>query len=101
MCSCTGGPSTDEERFKIMEGTPCEAITIDLLMMFKNPIDCYLQHKLWANIGSSEEEMQAASNWIANFINQKNEDNFDCNNLSELIVIRIMFSKILNLGVCL
>jgi len=100
MCGCEND-LTDEQRFGVPEDQPCSAITIGLLEMYKAPIDCYLRYELWPQINLTREEMQAASDYLATFIEQKRVDDNNCEGVANLVNIRMMMTLILNKGICL
>lgn len=101
MGCCDGTILSDEERFKVYSNTPCGAITVDMLIMYRRPIECYLQYGLWGKIGSTEEELTLAVEYLTNFINQKNIDDENCEGLDKLPIIRLIIDKIFKAGICL
>jgi hypothetical protein len=103
MGCCPGSSlyATDEQKYGVAENTPCDMITVDLLNMYKNPIDCYVQYKLWANIGSSEAELLAAQSALNTLIAQKEADENNCEGIAALVMIRVIVDKIIKKGACL
>lgn len=102
MSCCGGGaPIEDSERFGIAQNTPCQAITVDMLGIYKKNIDCYVQHKLWTNITSTEAEMTSAQTYLQGMITQKMADPNDCTNIESLYLVRLLVHKIILGGVCL
>lgn len=101
MSCCNAPLVTNEERYGVLEDTPCGSISIDLLTMFKRPIDCYLEHNLADKIGSNVNELQSASAFLLTFINQKKADPNDCTGISMLPIIRELVDKIIKKGLCL
>lgn len=99
-CGCDN-ELTEEQRFGVPQDAPCDSISIELLQMYKNPIDCYLKNRLWSQIGSTSEEMQAASDYLAVLIQQKIADPQNCEGVQNLLNIRKMMHLILNKGLCL
>jgi hypothetical protein len=92
---------TEQQRFGFVEGTPCEAITVDLLELYKRKIDCYLLYKLWVNIQSTKEELEGAQTYLQNFIDQKVADPSDCTGVESLYIVRALVDKIIRVGACL
>lgn len=101
MGCCPTKHYTDEERFGVLPNTQCSAITVDMLLMFKKPIDCYVKHGLWGEVGSSEEEMNSAVSYLEGFIAQKQLDEENCEGLESLAIIRSIVDKIIKKGICL
>lgn len=101
MCGCENNIITDEQRFGVPEGTPCSEITVGLLEMYKNPIGCYLRYGLHSQIGVSVEDLQAAYDFLDQFITQKTNDPNDCTGIDNLVTVRVIFSLILKRGICL
>ena len=102
MGCCGGGlPIDDSARFGVVQDTPCTAITVDMLSIYKKNVDCYVMHKLWNNIGSTEAEMQAAQTYLQTMISQKIADPNDCTNIESLYLVRLLVHKIILGGVCL
>lgn len=99
-CGCEN-ELTEDQRFGVPQDAPCDSISIGLLEMYKNPIDCYLKNKLWSQIGSTSEEMQAASDYLAGLIAQKTADPENCEGVQNLLNVRKMMHLILNKGICL
>ena len=102
MCGgCPGAlPVSDEIRYNV-QSVQCSAITVDLLRTYKRPIDCYLQHDLFAQIGSTQEELTNASEYLLKFIHQKQEDPDDCEGIESLAIIRSLVDRIIKKGICL
>lgn len=100
MCDCENNV-TDEVRFAVMEGTPCDKISVDLLVTYKKPIDCYLKYKLWDNIKSSKAELESAQSQLADMVSRKQADPMDCTGLESLYLIRIIVEKIIQKGMCI
>lgn len=103
MCNCDGiQPNlTDEEIYGQVAGTPCSAITVDLLQVYRKPIQCYLNHKLWVNVGSSEGELQNVTALLDIMISQKIGNPNDCTGMESLVTIRSLVDRIVRKGVCL
>jgi hypothetical protein len=103
MCNCDGiQPNmTDDEIYGAVTGTPCSAITVDLLKVYKKPVDCYLNFKLWGNVGSSEAELHNISSLLDIMIGQKIGNPNDCTGMESLVLIRSVVDKIVKKGVCL
>lgn len=103
MGCCPGSDPniTPQEQFGVVIGTPCTAITVDLLQIFKKMIDCYIQYGLWGKIGSSEEELTNARDYLQNFITQKIADPNDCTGVEMLYIVRQIADKIIKKGACL
>jgi hypothetical protein len=103
MCNCDGIQPvlTEQEMYGVIAGTPCEAITVDLLKTYKKPLDCYLQYKMWGNVGSSEGELVNATNLLDIMIGQKIANPSDCTGIESLYLIRSIVDKIVKKGVCL
>lgn len=101
--ACCGGSITlsDQERFGVYTSTPCTAITVDLLQVYKRGIDCYLRNKLWSRINSNEQEMLSAESYLQDFIDRKIADPNDCTGIESLYLIRVLFDKIVKIGVCI
>lgn len=81
--------------------TPCSAITVDLLNVYKSRIECYLKYGLWFNISSSEEEMNAANAHIDQMVERKLIDPNDCTGIESIVLIRMLVDRIIKLGACL
>jgi hypothetical protein len=103
MCNCDGiQPNlTDEEIYGQIAGTPCSAITVDLLKVYQKPVNCYLNYKLWGNVGSSEGELQNVASLLEVMIGQKIADPNDCTGMESLVEIRSLVDRIVKKGVCL
>jgi len=103
MCNCDGiqPQMTDDEIYGVGTGTPCSAITVDLLKVYKKPVDCYLNFKLWGNVGSSEGELQNISSLLDIMIGQKIGNPNDCTGMESLVIIRSIVDRIVKKGVCL
>lgn len=101
--ACCGNtePLTPQQKYGVRPGTPCEAITVDLLTLYKNKIDCYLTYKLWNNIQSTQAELENASMYLQAFISQKMADPTNCAGIDDLWIVRQIVDKIVILGACL
>jgi hypothetical protein len=100
---CCPGTSyaTEEQKFGVIPTTICSSITVDLLELYKRPIDCYLTYHLWNEIGSSELELQNAAAFLQKFINMKTADEEDCSEIASLSIVRSIVDKIIKKGICL
>lgn len=102
MGCCNGNIILSPEvRYGVSEETPCEAITVDLLRLYKDKIDCYLKYKLWGNINSSQIELENAVMYLSGFISQKELDSSNCSGIENLWIVRQIVDKIVKFGACL
>lgn len=101
MCDCDDNNLTPEQQYGMSAGTPCETITVDLLRLYLRPIKCYLKYKMWDRIGSNEQELISAKEYLDDFIARKSADPADCTGVESLVLIRVIVAKMVNLGVCL
>lgn len=101
MCNCGQQVLTEEEQYGVYANTPCTAITVDLLQMYKNPIDCYINYKLWGVIDMNESQLSTLSGQLQVLINQKISDPNNCDGIEHLAHIRSTVDKIVKRGVCL
>lgn len=101
--ACCGASDilSPEQKYGVLPGTPCEAITVDLLNLYKNKIDCYLTYKLWGNIQSSQAELENANMYLQGLISQKLEDPGNCTGIENLWIVRQLVDKIIIVGACL
>lgn len=101
MCNCQNLPLTEEEQYGVYQDAPCSAITVDLLQMYKNPIDCYINYKLWGVIDMNEAQLYNMSSILQVLIEQKISDPNNCTGIEQLAHIRATVDKIVKRGVCL
>jgi len=101
MCDCDKTNLTEEQIYGVADGTPCEAITVDLLQTYKRPIECYLRYKIWNSIESTKEELESAVSYLDTFIANKIVNPANCEGLESLYLIRSLVDKMLKKGVCL
>lgn len=99
-CPATLYP-TDQQRYGVVPDTPCGSISIDLLNMYKRPIDCYIKYGLAYQIQSTPEELESASLFLQGFMDQKAVNQEDCTGIEMLPIIRSLVNRIVKKGVCL
>ena len=105
MGCCPGAaafPSDPSAKLTTTPGTSvCSQISVDLLRMYKRPIDCYITHSLYSQIGSTREELEKASAFLNDFIDQKLIDDENCTGIDSLAIVRTLIDKIVKKGMCL
>lgn len=100
-CCNQNNTLTAEQLYGVYPETPCAAITVDLLQIYKNMINCYLTYKLWEKINSSQAELEGAHSYLEGFIAQKMADPNDCEGIGSLILVRMLVDRIVKIGACL
>ena len=88
MCNCASIPNPGAV------GLPAEALellTDDLLAAYRNPIACYLTHRLWGQIGATEGELTAA----LHILEVRPLDP------ARLVLVQQLVQRILQKGLCL
>ena len=89
------------ERSAVVNLSDCKAISVDLLKMYKTPIDCILSNGIWDQVGISQADLVASSMLLGNYIAAKLYNQDDCTYYDQLTVVKKQMSIIFDKRICL
>lgn len=101
-CGCGQIPQIDLTRPNLVYNhNLCSDITVDLLMQYQRPIQCYITNNLGSQTGISDMELQNANTVLSNYIIAKAADPNTCEFKEQLPIIQALVTKIIIKGMCL
>jgi hypothetical protein len=102
MCNCDNNALlTDEQKYAINAVDPCSFISIEVLEMYRRPMECYLQYGLQNSIGYTQEQIEDFVAYLNQLIAIKQLDPNACGDFEQLPAVRAALNVILNKGICL
>lgn len=78
----------------------CEGVTIDLLTMFLNLIQCVRIHKIYNQVNVTNSEIQAFEESLIDWIAKKQVDPATCEHHEKLPLLQSIINRIVTFGQC-
>ena len=88
-------------RTAVVNLSDCKAISVDLLQMYKTPIDCILSKGIWDQVGISQADLVASSMLLGNYIAAKHYNQDDCTYYDQLAIVKQQMKLIFDKHVCI